>query len=219
MPKKFLSIFAFAFLCIAANAQFDARIRDFVQDELRKGAPYYGISDYTRFVPPVFHMGLGLTGVPSRHALVDRTIEEAIAYTCAVSAGYLLKYTVHRVRPDASDNKSFPSGHALFAFTGAELTRMDYGWGWGAGAYATAAFTGAERLWGDGHWFTDVLAGAGIGILSAHVGGWLLQPVKDLFGIPEIDWDGPWGRKASIAFAPLANPFNATYAASLAVAF
>lgn len=219
MPKKFLSIFAFAFLCIAANAQFDARVRSFVQDDLRKGAPFYGISDYTRFAPPVMHMGLGLAGVPAKHAIVDRAIEETIAYTCALSAGYLLKYTVHRVRPDASDNKSFPSGHALFAFTGAELTRMDYGWGWGAGAYAVAAFTGAERLWGDRHWFTDVLAGAGIGVLSAHVGGWLLQPVKDLFGIPETDWDGPWGRKASIAFAPVADPFSRSCVATLAVEF
>ena len=204
---------------MTARAQFDVRVQHWIQDDIRKGAPFYNIGDYSRFVTPVMHMGLGLAGVPSKHAFLDRAIEETLAYTCSLSAGYLLKYVVHRTRPDGSDVKSFPSGHTLFSFTGAELTRMDYGWGWGGGAYAVAAFTGAERLWGDKHWFTDVLAGAGIGILSAHVGGWLLEPVKDLFGIPTLDWDGFGTRKTSVSFAPVADPFTNSYYATLAVTF
>lgn len=219
MIRKLFAVLAAACLCLSAHAQFDVRVRDWVQDDLRKGAPFYDIGSVTRFVPPVMHMGLGLAGVPSKHALLDRTIEETIAYTCSLSAGYLLKYTVHRMRPDGSDDRSFPSGHSVFAFTGAELTRMDYGWGWGGGAYALAVFTGAERLWGDKHWLTDVLAGAGIGILSAHVGAWLLEPVKDLFGIPTLDWDGFGTGKASVSFAPVADPFTNSYYATLAVTF
>lgn len=199
--KRLLVVAAALCLCLVARAQF------------------HGVSDYTRFVPVTMHMGLGLAGVPSRHAFVDRAIENTIAYSVSISTGYLLKYTVHRVRPDGSDDRSFPSGHSVFAFTGAELTRMDYGWGWGAGAYAVAAYTAAERVWLKKHWVTDVLAGAGIGILSAHVGGWLLEPVKNLFGIPTIEWDGLGSRKAEIAFAPAIDPFTHSYAASIAVVF
>ncbi|MBR5905384.1 MAG: phosphatase PAP2 family protein [Bacteroidales bacterium] len=216
---KFLATIALLCLCLCARAQFrvDTEVRNFVQEDLRKEAPFYDLGAYTRLVPSTMHMGLGFVGVPTRHALLDRTIEETIAHVFGLSTGFLLKYTVTRNRPDGSDNQSFPSGHTLFAFTGAELTRMDYGWGWGGGAYAVAVFTGAERLWGDKHWVTDVLAGAGIGILAAHVGGWLLEPVKNLFGIPTIEWDG--FRKTQVAFAPCIDPFSGSYSATFSLTF
>ena len=201
MLRRLSAVIAALCLCLSAQAQ------------------YHMIGDYTRFVPPAMHMGLGFVGVPTQHALLDRTIEETIAYTCAISTGYLLKYTIKRERPDGSDNRSFPSGHTLFAFTGAELTRMDYGWGWGGGAYAVAVYTGAERIWCNKHWFTDVLAGAGIGILSAHVGGWLLEPFKDLFGIPTVEWDGFRTKKTQVAFAPCVDPFSNSYLATVSIAF
>ena len=219
MLRKLTAVLAAICLCVCARAQFDVRVRNFIQDDLRKDAPFYDFGSVTRFVPSTMHMGLGFVGVPVKHALLDRTIEETIAYVFTISSGYLLKYTVSRGRPDGSDNTSFPSGHTLIAFTGAELTRMDYGWAWGGGAYAFAAFTGAERLWGDKHWLTDVLAGAGIGILAAHVGGWLLEPVKDLFGIPTIEWDGFGTRNTSVSFAPVVDPLGNSYYATLSLRF
>ena len=219
MLRKLSLALLFLSLCVCARAQFDVRVNAFIQDDLRKDAPFYNLGDYTRFVPSTMHMGLGLLGAPAKHALLDRTVEATIAHACALSLGYAFKYTVNRERPDGSDNRSFPSGHTLFSFTGAELTRMDYGLGWGAGAYAVAVFTAGERLWGNRHWLTDVLAGAGIGILSAHAGAWLLDPVKQLLNLPESSWDGPWGRKASFAFAPVADPISGTYAATLALEF
>ena len=199
MLRRLTVVIATLLLCCSAQAQF------------------HGVADYTRFVPSTMHMGLGFVGVPTKHALLDRTIENTIAYTVTLSSTYLLKYTVHRLRPDGSDYKSFPSGHTSFAFTGAELTRMDYGWGWGAASYAVAAYTGFERVWMKKHHVTDVLAGAGIGILAAHVGGWLLEPFKNLFGIPTIEWDG--FRKTQVAFAPCVDPFSGSYLATVAVTF
>lgn len=219
--RRLLPILFTLCLCLPAGAQFvvDTGVRDFVQNDIRKGAPFYDIGFVGRFVPSTMHMGLGFVGVPTKHALLDRTIEETIAHACSISATILLKYTVKRLRPDGSDTTSLPSGHMSFACVGAELTRMDYGWGWGGGAYAVAALVGFERLWGDKHWLTDVLAGAGIGILSAHVGGWLLEPFKNLFGIPTIEWDG-WGtRKSQLAFSPFIDPFSNSYTASISVVF
>ena len=213
--RRLLTVLCALCVCCAARAQFDVRVQRFVQDELRKGAPFYDAGSVTRFVPPALHISLGLVGVPSKHALLDRAIEETIANAVGISAGYIMKYSIRRERPDGG-SLSFPSGHAVVAFTGAELTRMDYGWAWGAGAYAAALYTGFDRLWGDRHWCTDVLAGACIGILAAHAGGWLLQPVKDLFGIPDIPWDGLCTR---VAFVPSVDPFSGTYCASLALVF
>ncbi len=99
----------------------------------------------------------------------------------ASSAGYLimggsvksLKTLFSVERPDGSDALSFPSGHSARAFMMAGLLTREYGglspWV-GAGAYSLAAATGVMRIANDRHWLSDVLTGAGLGILSAEAG-------------------------------------------------
>ena len=59
--------------------------------------------------------------------------------------------------------------------------RKEYGWGVGSAAYAVAVATGVLRVYNNKHWCNDVLAGAGIGILSANVAYWLYPLEKKLF--------------------------------------
>ena len=47
--------------------------------------------------------------------------------------------------------------------------------------YPIAVFTGVYRIFNDKHWVGDVVAGAGIGILSAEVAYWLFPKVSQLF--------------------------------------
>jgi membrane-associated phospholipid phosphatase len=87
---------------------------------------------------------------------------------------------------------------------GAELARQEYGWGYGIAAYTVAAGTAFLRLYNDRHWLNDVVAGAGIGILSAQAAYWLLPLERKL-----LKWDSttapltiiPFtdGRSASLA--------------------
>lgn len=100
-----------------------------------------------------------MTGAP-RHDL-----GLALLRTGAMTYG--LKYTVEEERPNGEDG-SFPSGHTAVTFAGAEFIRKQYGWGWGAPAYAAAGFVGWSRVATDDHWWHDVLAGAAIGVLSNH---------------------------------------------------
>lgn len=100
-----------------------------------------------------------LTGTP-RHDL-----GLALLRTGAVTYG--LKYAVDEERPNGEDG-SFPSGHAAVTFAGAEFIRKEYGWAWGAPAYAAAGFVGWSRVATEDHWWHDVLAGAAIGVLSNH---------------------------------------------------
>ena len=97
--------------------------------------------------------------------------------------GYATKYVVNEQRPDLSDRHSFPSGHVALAFTGAELMRMEYGTAYGIAGYAVAASVAFLRLYNNKHWFNNVIMGAGIGILSARIGQWLLPFERKLLKI------------------------------------
>lgn len=94
----------------------------------------------------------------------------------AFGAKTALKAIVSEERPDHSDNKSFPSGHASMAFAAARSIdkefRKDCIWIPIAG-YAAATAIGVERVVNKHHHWYDVVAGAAIGIGSAELTWWL----------------------------------------------
>ena len=73
------------------------------------------------------------------------------------------KQAFPRLRPDGSDNDSFPSGHSSTAFAAAATLQNRYGWQAGVPAQLVAAFVGVARVQAHKHHWTDVLAGAAIG--------------------------------------------------------
>ena len=181
--------------------------------------PYYNYTfKYIPALPLVMDAGLGLVGVPAEHGFLDRCIEASLATGLVSVVDLMLKGVIDAPRPDGTENDSFPSGHCCIAFVGAELVRMEYGWGWGAGAYAVATTVAVLRSYHNRHYLSDLLTGAGMGILSAHVGRWLLEPTKRLFQIPTYDWGS--GRPAvQVSFAPSVDPYSGTICAGLAMSF
>ena len=87
-----------------------------------------------------------------------------------------LKAMIKEERPDHSDNKSFPSGHAAIAFAAARSIdkefRKDCIWIPIAG-YAAATAVGIERIASDRHHWYDVVAGAAVGYGAAELTWWL----------------------------------------------
>jgi membrane-associated phospholipid phosphatase len=86
--------------------------------------------------------------------------------TGVITAG--LKASIHSQRPNGEDDKSFPSGHASITFTAAHYLQKRYGYEYGIPAYLASSFVGYSRVHGDEHHWRDVIAGAAIGIASAH---------------------------------------------------
>ena len=94
----------------------------------------------------------------------------------AFGAKTALKAMIKEERPDHSDNKSFPSGHASMAFAAARSIdkefRKDCIWIPIAG-YAAATAVGIERVVNKHHHWYDVVAGAAVGVGSAELTWWL----------------------------------------------
>ena len=94
----------------------------------------------------------------------------------AYGAKTALKAMVKEERPDHSDNKSFPSGHASMAFAAARSIDKEFRkesiWIPIAG-YAAATAVGIERVASDRHHWYDVAAGAALGFGAAELTWWL----------------------------------------------
>lgn len=147
------------------------------RDELQEHHhPRVGVDDFSQYAPLAATYGLRLCGVKGRHGYLDLTVIAGTAYLLTGLTVYGIKTLTKVERPDGSTRNSFPSGHTATAFAGAEILRREY-WHvspWiGVAGYAVAAGTGFLRMYNNRHWLTDVLAGAGFGILSAQAAYWL----------------------------------------------
>ena len=134
----------------------------------------------TQLAPAAVMLGMKVAGVPSRSSW-GRMIASDVLST-ALMAGVVqgLKSATHVVRPDGSNNQSFPSGHTATAFMTATMLSKEYGHlsPWiSVGAYSVATGTGLMRMANNKHWLSDVMVGAGIGILSTEFGYWIADAI------------------------------------------
>lgn len=143
-------------------------------NELREDHPTFAlkVDNITRYTPAAAVYGLDLLGVKAKHNVIDRSLMLLMSAVIAQASVNGIKSLSHRARPNGSDNNSFPSGHTSFAFMSAEFLNQEYKdqsvW-YGIGGYAIATGTGILRLYNNAHWVSDVVAGAGFGILSTKL--------------------------------------------------
>ena len=145
-------------------------------------APHTELDDWIQYLAFPANLGLEFLGVPAKNDFVGRVIETSISVLSVAAITQAMKALIFSPRP-IGDARSFPSGHTATAFVGAELLRIEYGWLWGGIGYLAATSVAILRMHNRAHWLSDVLAGAGIGILCANIGRWLLVPVKNLLNI------------------------------------
>lgn len=147
-----------------------------------KGYKRLTIDNYLQYAPVPFYLGLGfIPGINHRSDWKEQLLAGVSAYAVMAILTNSMKYSFRVKRPDSSARNSFPSGHTATVFTGAELMRIEYGNWVGLGAYFIATGVSVLRIYNDRHWLSDVLGGAGIGILSARIGYWLVPWERKLF--------------------------------------
>ncbi|WP_099465667.1 phosphatase PAP2 family protein [Parabacteroides provencensis] len=143
--------------------------------------------DYLQYVPAVAMIGLKIGGVKGRSSWGRMLVSDAFTAALMGISVNALKYSVHVKRPDGSKNNSFPSGHTAMAFMTATMLHKEYGltrspW-YSVGAYSIASATAVSRMMNNRHWLSDVMVGAGIGILSTELGYYLADLIFKEKGI------------------------------------
>lgn len=130
------------------------------------------VDDYLQFAPYALLGGVVALGVESRDDRVNLLLVIAKSEAIMLSSVYAVKAATGILRPDGSDRLAFPSGHVAQAFLAASIVHTELRdkspW-YGVGAYTIASSVAAFRMINNKHWQSDVVAGAGFGILSAHL--------------------------------------------------
>lgn len=133
--------------------------------------------DYLQYSPGVIMLGLKSFGVEGRSSWGRMLTSDAISAGIMAITVNSLKSAIHKERPDKSSNNSFPSGHTATAFMMATMLHKEYGTTrsplYSVLGYSLATGTAISRQLNNKHWFSDVLTGAGIGIVSTELGYYL----------------------------------------------
>ncbi len=130
------------------------------------------LDNYLQYAPYLELAAVELAGIESRNDRLNTLLLIGKSEVIMLASVYLVKTLSHEERPDGSDKLSFPSGHTAQAFLAASIVHTEFRnksqW-YGVGAYAVATSVAALRMVNTKHWQSDVVAGAGFGILSAHL--------------------------------------------------
>lgn len=173
---------AYGFVKLGSHGLSDLDLKARYEFSIEHPHKKFTVDDYLQFAPgaAVFvASGLGVKGE-------NRFIDQAGTYMVSNLILNVFCQSVKRItavdRPDGTPN-AFPSGHAAEAFASAEFLRREYGrqsvW-YGIGGYASAFTVAYLRMYNNRHWLSDVVAGAGVGVLSTKASYWLYPKIKKL---------------------------------------
>jgi membrane-associated phospholipid phosphatase len=178
---------------VVNNSQFEKNLETDLRNSV--GNDYQTpIDDYLLFVPIVQMYAADAFGMKAKNHWFDQTKYLIISNVVSTGISELLKATITKTRPDG-DPYSFPSGHSTIAFTNAAVLQNEFqetSTVYAYSGYAFAATTGVFRMLNNKHYVSDVLVGAGIGILVTQL-VYHFEPLKNF---------NPFKKSKDISFFP-----------------
>lgn len=167
------------------------------------------VDNYIQYTPVAILYTTDLFGAKHRNNVFNQTKYLLISeLTTSLITGSLKRLT-HSTRPNGNP-LAFPSGHTSQAFTGATVLfqeTKDYCLPLAYSGYLFSTATAALRVTNNKHWVSDVLAGAGIGILVTNL-VYYFEPFKN--------WD-PFRLNGKAAIVPEIDMYSSTYFVSVSI--
>ena len=184
-PTRFTvkQLYAPASLVIAgliSNGYSKGTIKNKVAEVRNEYIPHFktSLDDYLQFSPLAVAYGIDAIGIKSKTDFMNRSAILFKGEILAIGVAAVLKKATHQLSPDGSSYTSFPSGHTTQAFAAATFLSEEYKdrYKWMPYAsYTVASSVGILRIANNKHYISDVLVGAGIGLLSMKVAYWTHQ--------------------------------------------
>lgn len=137
--------------------------------------------EYLMWAPSASIYLLDAFKVRTQHTFKEHLIIDAGSIVITGGIGYAMRLVSRHINAYTTHNTEFPSGHTANAFRGAEIFHQElkgrspllsYS------GYLVATSVGIIRIYKQAHLFTEVLAGAGLGILSTKLTYWVFDKVK-----------------------------------------
>ena len=152
------------------HSQFEQNIQEKIRSGLKENF-HSELDDYLQYAPIAELYLADILGVKSRNHWFDQTKYLLISnlLTSGITQG--LKYITLKERPNGAPY-AFPSGHTSFAFNNAAVLYKEFTETSPLLAYSGYAFattTGLYRILNNKHWLSDVILGAGIGLLVVEL--------------------------------------------------
>ncbi|MBC7424225.1 MAG: phosphatase PAP2 family protein [Ferruginibacter sp.] len=138
-------------------------------------------ADYLMWAPSAAIYLMDGLHVQTKHSFKEHLVLDVGSIIVTGGIGMVMRKISGNIGVYNTYGTEFPSGHTANAFRGAEIFHQElkdshellsYS------GYIVAAGVGALRIYNKNHLLTEVLAGAGLGILSTKLTYWVFDKVK-----------------------------------------
>lgn len=154
-----------------------------IMADMKKNHPNFhtDAADYLMWVPSASIYTMDAFKIKTKHSFKEHLLIDAGSIVITGGIGYVMRQISSHMEVYNSQNTEFPSGHTANAFRGAEIIHQElkdshkilsYS------GYLVATTVGVLRIYTQQHLLTEVLAGAGLGILSTKLTYWVFDKWK-----------------------------------------
>jgi membrane-associated phospholipid phosphatase len=137
--------------------------------------------DYLMWAPTASIYLMDALHLKTKHSFTEHLILDAGSLVIAGGAGLVMRKISKGIDVYNTRGTKFPSGHTTNVFRGAEIFHQELKQSNNVlsySGYLVATGVGVLRLYNKTHQLTEVLAGAGLGILSSKLTYWIFDKVK-----------------------------------------
>jgi membrane-associated phospholipid phosphatase len=160
------------------------RTDDNIWTSVKKNHPDFHTTadDYLMWAPSASIYLMDALHVKTKHSFTEHLILDVGSMAVAGGVGFVMRKISKNIDVFTTNDTKFPSGHTTNAFRGAEIFHQELKGSspvLSYSGYLVATTVGVLRIYNKEHVLSEVLAGAGLGILSAKLTYWVFDRVKD----------------------------------------